>query len=149
MQSYSRELLPDKAGTFSLPLRMVISIISGSIILSSLLYIHNSCIMPPKINARWEPETIENEKRTEIMVYVMADGKPLKGASVVIKGFGNASANFTDENGIAKIWIEPHMKGQKEGYLSILIREQKCHAEFYAERGIRVVNADGGKCKTN
>lgn len=130
----------DKKAVLGLPFRMMVSIIIGGAVLSSLLYyLNSSCVFPQELEVRWNPSFIENYKKSNIHVYVMADGKPVSGAMVLISGLGNASFNFTNGEGMAEIQITPHMKYEGENYLSVMVKAGECYRKFYVERAIRVI----------
>jgi hypothetical protein len=71
-----------------------------------------------------------------------ADGHPVNGASIIIKGLGGAGAGSTDEQGKATVQIQIQLhEGFYEGYLDILVKAP-CHESFEHQDMIKVVKSN-------
>jgi hypothetical protein len=130
-----------------LPMRMTVSLIIGTVALIAILsYILNPCLFPQRMLVSVTPVlTILPGKDPENVTYTVyvndTDGRPLYGASVIIKGLGGAGSGFSDEKGKALIQIQVRLEGGiYEGYLDISVKAP-CHTSFEHEDMIKVVKS--------
>ncbi len=147
--SSPRNLLKNHYAVLSLPLRLIVSIVIGAAVLSSiLLFILNPCIFPEKMIVKIDPminiippgfDEYEFNIKVEI---VDRKGYPVKDANVLIKGLGDAVSSKTNSDGKVDLKIKPRLgKGVHEDYLDIVVKAG-CMQKVSQEKMIKIIRDD-------
>jgi len=139
--------LSDERGVVDLPLRLVVTMIVGGIILGLIIYyISTNCFLMKNMQVIWQPSLLkikgENGK-CEIEIRVDDEkGNPLRNAVVTVTGLGGADSGITGEDGKVLLHLNITIGERKEGYLDIRVSCDKCYKDFYEENAIKVVKVD-------
>ena len=142
--------IKNEEGVVGLPMRLTVSLIIGTVALAAILsYILNPCLFPNKMMITIHPMVNaipENENTSElnIAIYVNeTDGKPIKDATVIIKGLSGIGTNITDEKGKTIIQITVTLEnGINEGYIDVSVKAP-CHETFSQNDMIKIVRESG------
>ena len=140
--------LSNKNAVIGLPMRLIVSIIIGTIALIAILsFILNPCLFPKKMIISIDPmiNTLpEGENISEFdfnLTVSELDGHPITNAQVIIKGLGGIGSGSTDENGKVTIGITVELvEGQNENYLDVSVKAP-CHESFLQNDMIKIVRA--------
>ncbi|HEC91622.1 MAG TPA: hypothetical protein ENI51_01290, partial [Candidatus Atribacteria bacterium] len=137
-------MIGDSRGLEDLPLRFVVTIIVGSVALSAvvgytLLNVHPHKTLDVSLNTL----EIEEGLGKKIDITVTSHGNPIKGATVVCTGCGDAASGKTDENGKVTLYMDIVLpqNGRYENFLDLIV-DAKGYDEFKEENYIRVVKVD-------
>jgi len=131
-------------------MRLTVSLIIGTVALAAILsYVLSPCLFPNKMVISIDPmvNTIpsdENSSEFNITFYVNeTDGRPIKDATVIIKGLTGIGANLTNENGKTTIQITVRLEnGVNEGYLDVSVKAP-CHETFSQHDMIKIIRETG------
>lgn len=130
-----------------LPLRLTVSLIIGAVVLLTILsFILNPCLFPHRMLVSVTPllmslQSSDSENVTFTVFVNDTDGHPLSGASVIIKGLGDAGSGFSDKDGKTVVQIQVQLEdGVYEGYLDIVVKAV-CHESFEHQDFIKVVKS--------
>ena len=136
----------NEKAVIGLPMRLTVSLIIGTVALAAILsYILNPCIFPNKMMITIHPMVNlipENKNTAELNITIYAnetDGKPIKDATITIKGLSGIGTNTTDEKGKTIIQITVTLEnGINEGYLDVSVKAP-CHETFSQNDMIKIV----------
>lgn len=141
-------IISDEHAVLSSPLRLLISLIIGIIVLGAILSsLSNPCLLPKKLVVSVTPmiETIPCDNQTPLTFFIFVNdssGHTVQGASVILIGLGGASSNTTDSSGKTMIDIQcTFEKGMYEGYLDVSVKAP-CHETFFYRDLIKIVKTN-------
>ncbi len=141
----SKILLKNNEAVLGLPMRLTVSLVIGSLVLVTLLsFIINPCVFPQKMIVTVEPMVVvlsgnHSENVTFRVNISERNGKPLSGASVIIKGLGGAGFGFSDKDGTALVRLQVKIEaGLHEGYLSVFVTAP-CYETIQYQDMIKIV----------
>ncbi len=134
-------------GVIELPLRLLITLIIGGIALATVLaYMFSPCLFKKNLQVCWDKYKINAGEKAAISVTVLNDkGNPIKGATVLIKGFGNATVDKTDKKGGVTLYIKiskDALGDRNEGYLELVVDAGNCYRKFKEEEAIKVIKVE-------
>ena len=140
-----KRFIKDNKAVLGLPMRLTVSLIIGTVALAAILtYILNPCLFPSQMTVSASPmiNTITGNQPTELNITVFVknpEGKPIKDASVIIKGLDGIGSNFTDINGETEVKITVILADSaNEGYLDVNVKAA-CHQTYIQEDLIKII----------
>ncbi len=131
-------------GVIELPLRLIVTIVIGGVALTAVLaFLFSPCLFKKDLQVYWDTYKINAGEETTITVSVLNEkGKPVRGATVLLKGLGNATVNQTNETGKAELTIKVTLPEKRhEGYLELIVDAGNCYEKFIEEEAIKVVRS--------
>lgn len=139
--------LSDERGVVDLPLRLVVTMIFGAIILGLIVYyISTNCFLMKNMQVAWKPSLVEingGNGKCEIEIRVKDEkGNPLRNAVVTVMGLGGADSEITGKDGKVILHLNITIGERREGYLNIKVSYNSCYRDFYEENAIKVVRVD-------
>lgn len=134
----------NRKGVIELPLRLLITVVIGGIALTTVLaFIFSPCLFKKDLQVCWDKHKINADEEEAITITVLNEkGKPVKGATVLIKGLGNASVGETNETGKVTLYInisKDALGARNEGYLELVVDAGNCYRKFKEEAAIKVI----------
>lgn len=140
-------LFKNNHAVLALPMRLTVSVVVGTIVLLSILSVLlNPCVFPGRMIVSVTPMvTIIPGSNLENVTFLVTvndtQGRPLSGASIIIKGLGGAGLGFTDETGNGMVQMQIYLSdGFYEGYLDISVKAP-CFTSFEQQDMIKVVKS--------
>lgn len=131
-------------GVIELPLRLIVTIVIGGVALTTVLaFLFSPCLFKKDLQVCWDTYKIKADEETTITVSVLDEkGKPVRGATVLLKGLGNATVNQTNETGRVELTIKVTLPEERhEGYLELIVDAGNCYEKFREEEAIKVVRS--------
>jgi len=131
----------DKRGVTDLPMRMVVTLIVGGVVLGVVTYyMTTNCWYPENIQVMWAPDVINNGSADLEVIVTDEHGKPIKNAIVTVTGLKTAASNKTGSDGRTILHVKPVLPEYRyEGYLDMEVKAGRCYREFNQLNAIKVV----------
>ena len=118
----------DSTAVIDLPMRLVVSLIIGTVALSAMIaFMIQPCLFPQVLSVSIDPLVSSiNDTNTNVSfhIHVTDDaGNPVTDANVIIKGYHNIKSNRTDHLGNTHISFSMHIpEGISESYLDVIVK---------------------------
>jgi hypothetical protein len=136
----------DTNATVDMPMRLVITVIIGTITLISIFgFLSQSLVIPSYLQVSIEPmfyQWNESVNTTEFTITVKdsSDHQPVDQALVVLKGPFNIQYNYTNHSGICNIQVESmKLPGIHEWFLDVTVKAARYEC-YKQEQMIRILN---------
>lgn len=121
--------LADERAVEGLPVRLVIAVVVGVATLGVMLNMVSGIggLGVSELDVRPSPDVVGPGSRTVALTVVDADGEPVAGATVVVRGdtatLDGVVTARTDRNGTATVTIAPRLRrNQAQGSLAVLVK---------------------------
>jgi len=143
-----KQLRIDEQAVIDLPMRLLISIVLGCIVITTALgFIDTIDLIPSEMMVNINPiiYTINSSREiVNISIHVSSrNGKPIEDALVVVRGLGGLSYNRTNEEGLANLSIQVELpEGVYEGYLDVSI-EAEGFSKYIQRNLIKIIHSKG------
>jgi len=125
-----KKIINNKEAVVGLPMRLMVSIIIGTIALAFIIsYVTNPFLFPQDMKVSINPfvHIVDSENPTEINIKFNvndSDNKPIEKAEIIIKGVNTISNNYTDQNGVSTFNIIISMdENLIEDYLDVKVKK--------------------------
>jgi flavin reductase (DIM6/NTAB) family NADH-FMN oxidoreductase RutF len=141
---FKSSIRSDTFAVIDLPMRLVVSLIIGSVALGTIVsFMMQPCLFPRSLSVSIDPLslTINNTSSdVSFLVHVIDDANhPVSDALVIIKGNYDVASNMTDETGYCHLSLTVYLPdGISEGYLDVQIKAS-CKTTFDQKDIIRIV----------
>ncbi|MDG6229591.1 MAG: hypothetical protein QCH96_06465 [Candidatus Thermoplasmatota archaeon] len=118
----------DRNAVIDLPMRLIVSVIIGTIALSTIIaVIVQPCLFPRSLSISIDPLTHtinDTSSNISFQVHVIDDsGHPVSHATVIIKGLDTIKSNVTDDSGDTLLILSMRFpEGISEMFLDVIVK---------------------------
>lgn len=128
MSKQESSLFHESAAVIDLPMRLVVTLIIGTVALSSIIaFIAQPCLIPQNLSVSLDPlvTSVNTSERNVSIRCVVTDEMhmPVKDAVVLIRGNHVIKANRTDDKGLAILVFEVSFpEGISEMFFDVVVK---------------------------